>query len=130
MGNRNAHTHGLYSKRNAEAYRRVISGSAGLDGLDLDIALALWQSERVFAAVPDRELLHDSALRKLFGLVRRKYGFTRRDDDELMPVIFIRLCFDLVFTADLQSRLAAATSPKLRADSRRLSAVLFPLPDE
>jgi len=106
-GNSNARKHGFYSKSVADSLRRELDSVTPYRGEDLEIVLALWQAARVIDAVPGRDLLHDAALRRLFALVRQKYGLGRRDRETLQAV-FLRLCFDLVLTVSLQIRLAAA----------------------
>jgi len=105
-GNRNACVHGYYSKCAVAACRQTLK-SAGYDGFDLEIVLAMWQAARLINLTPGRDLLQDTALGHLFALVRSKYCIGRRDKETLMAA-FIRLCFDLVLRPELQIRLHAA----------------------
>ena len=105
-GNRNACVHSYYSKQADAACRRVIK-SDGYDGLDLEIVLAMWQKMRLNGLAPGRQLLHDTALRRLFALMRKKYR-VRVGDEESLITSFISLSFDLVLRPALQFRLAAA----------------------
>ncbi|PVV84020.1 hypothetical protein [Dehalogenimonas alkenigignens] len=119
-GNRNAVSHGYYSKKRAEAFRRVFSDS-GYAGYDLDIVLALWQTALLGGGLPGPAGLRDGSFNHLCALVRRKYGLPRRGHDDELAAYFLRLCFDLAFTPSLRSRLAAALrpgpSPAMKAES-------------
>ncbi|MEL7562846.1 hypothetical protein [Dehalogenimonas sp. 4OHTPN] len=109
-GNRNAVSHGYYSRQRAEAFRRVIEDS-GYSGYDLDIVLALWQIALLGGGPPGPAGLKDGSFNHLCALVRRKYGLPRRGFDDDLAAYFIRLCFDLALTPSLRSRLAAAMRP-------------------
>jgi len=107
-GNSNARRHGYYARKTTDACRRELEAATPYRGIDLDIVLALWQAVRVQIAVPDRETLHDDAVRRVFGLVRHKYGLRSRKDLETLLALFLRLAADLILHRDLCLKLEKA----------------------
>ena len=107
-GNSNARIHGYYAHKTTDACRRELEAATPYRGIDLEIVLALWQAVRLHVAVPDRDALHEDALQRLYGLVRRKYGLRSRKDVETLLVLFLRLAADLILQKELCSKLEKA----------------------
>ncbi len=107
-GNCNARVHGYYARKTIDACRRELEAATSYRGVDLDIVLALWQAVRLLAVVPDRDALQNDAMRRMFALVRRKYGLRSRKDDEATFSLFLGLVCDLILQPDLLLKLEKA----------------------
>ncbi len=104
-GNSNARRHGFYARKTIDACRRELEAATPYRGIDLDIVLALWQALRLQVVAPGDDAVQNDAFRRVFTLVRRKYGVTARNDNDATFALFLGLVCDLIFQKDLILRL-------------------------
>ncbi len=87
-GNRNACKHGFYSKKNAEANRRILKENTDLGRADREVFLAAWQINAVKLRDPSNQRLHRLAVGRFFDAVQWRYGITDPTDIEAMSKAF------------------------------------------
>ncbi|MEN8614742.1 hypothetical protein ABFB09_05610 [Dehalogenimonas sp. THU2] len=82
-GNRNACTHGYYSKGFIENARRRIQEVTGFTGIDGELFLSIYRMQLVIKHDPDNVRVQQRAMASFMDMVRRKYDVGHRDVNDL-----------------------------------------------
>jgi hypothetical protein len=84
VGNKNAVSHGRYSRQNLEANLAVLKDNTDLGLADREIFLAAWQIAEVARREPSNERLQELTVKRFLKLVMRKFGITDSKDEEAL----------------------------------------------
>ena len=104
-GNKNARTHGFYSKHFVENARKDLRAAANeLSGLDRELYLTVWRTQLVFKNDPDNIAVQEKATAELINLVRLKYDVGVKDVDGITNALQ-KMAYDISLPQEVIHRL-------------------------
>ena len=103
-GNKNACTHGFYSRHFVENARKELQQADKLSGLDRELYLAFWRVQLVLKNDPDNIAVQKKASAELIELVRLKYNIGVNDIEGITNALQ-KVSYDIAISPELIQRL-------------------------